>query len=173
MVVHAAQHHTLVQLDACGSASVRCISTTAHLSTFWGAPLFGGLVESRLRSTGDAGWPCGSGSKAPMSAWSASITASISRFLDAHAPKDGPVALRSTMWRCSELTEQCGSVIRKTSGRSKHIVSTRRRASQGSTDLLTVTHELTYLRRTAVEEEADVLQVAHRICLQRPADLYG
>ena len=30
---------------------------------------------------------------------------------------------------------------------------------------------LTYLRRTAVEEEADVLQVASRVRLQRPADL--
>ena len=115
VVSRHSQHHALVDLDACGSVSVRCISTTAHLSTFWGAPVFVDLANSRrvARSAGKANacWPCGS--KDPMSAWSASITASIPRFLAAHAPKDGPVALRSTMWRCSELTEQCGSVIRK------------------------------------------------------------
>ena len=83
---HAAQHQTLVDRDACGSVSVRCISTTAQLTTCWAAPVFGDLAEPRrmARSAGDACWPCGS--KAPMSTWSASITASISRFLAAHAP---------------------------------------------------------------------------------------
>ena len=94
---HAAQHQTLVDRDACGSVSVRCISTTAHLTTCWAAPVFGDLAESRrmarsagdacssrLQSAGDACWPCGS--KAPMSVWRASMTASISRFLAAHAP---------------------------------------------------------------------------------------